>query len=264
MSTPIFHVDAFTNQLFRGNPAGVCLPDRIVSDAWMQGIASDMNLSETAFLRREEDRFAIRYFTPGIEVPLCGHATLSSAHILWEVGIVPPGETIRFSAKGGSLEAAREGDWIRLDFPTLPATEAEIPTGLGDALGAVPRSVSRLRNHGYLAELDSAKTVRELRPDFTKIAKGAFGEVIVTARSDDPSCDFVSRFFAPGIDIDEDPVTGVAHCTLTPYWSTRLGKTEMVGHQVSKRGGIVRVRDRGERTQILGQALTVMRGEVLV
>lgn len=268
MRAPIFQVDAFTSDAFRGNPAGVCLPVAPTGDAWLQGVAAEMNLSETAFLWRSGDRYDIRYFTPEIEVDLCGHATLSSAHVLWEEEIIPAEETIRFSAKGGLLAAAREDDWIRLDFPALPASETTVPADLAAGLGAAPRWVGRVAasvaDGGLLVELESEDAVRTLAPDFARLRAGGFGPIIVTSQSMQGHCDFVSRFFAPGIGIDEDPVTGVAHCTLCPFWADRLGKHELVGHQVSKRGGIVRVRHRGDRIDILGQAITVMKGAVVI
>jgi len=264
MATRIFQVDAFTTEPFRGNPAGVCLPAGATSEEWLQGIAADMNVSETAFLWKKEHHFAIRYFTPLAEVSLCGHATLSSAHILWQEGIVGTGEAIRFIAKGGDLSARHEGDWICLDFPTLPVRPAETPPGLQAVLGAAPLRVSRLEGQGLLVEFDSEEIVRELQPDFAGIRREGFGMIIVTARAKGGPYDFVSRFFAPDIGIDEDPVTGVAHCSLSPYWSERLGKADLLGHQVSRRGGIVRVRSRGARTEILGRALTVLRGEIVI
>jgi predicted PhzF superfamily epimerase YddE/YHI9 len=264
MSVRIFQVDAFTDEVFRGNPAGVCLYTGRESDSWLQGVAAEMNLSETAFVLKDGERFKIRYFTPAMEVPLCGHATLSSAHILWKEGLISPGAAIRFSAQGGELRAIREGDWICLDFPTLPATEASAPKDLELALGAPFTWVGRLQDEGFLVEFESERIVRGLRPDFARILDGGFGSIIATARGAEGSYDFVSRFFAPGFGINEDPVTGVAHCTLCPYWAGRLGKRELLGHQVSKRGGVVRVRDRGERTDILGKAVTVMKGEVVI
>jgi predicted PhzF superfamily epimerase YddE/YHI9 len=220
-----------------------------------------MNLSETAFLVRRGEGYDIRYFTPTVEVPLCGHATLASAHLLWEDGATPGGETIALSAKGGQLAARREGDWICLDFPAILATEAAIPEGLGQALGAGPLAAYRAWESGYLVELDAAATVQGLLPDFGRLA--AFGPIMATARSDSSPYDFVSRFFAPSLGIDEDPVTGVAHCCLGPYWAERLGKTDLLGHQVSRRGGVVRVRTRGARVDIMGQAATVIRGEIV-
>ncbi len=264
MRAPIFQVDAFTGEVFHGNPAGVCFPAEGVDDRWLQGVAAEMNLSETAFLWRRGNGYAIRYFTPAVEVPLCGHATLSSAHILWEEEIIPAEDTIRLSAKGGELSATREGDWICLDFPTLPAVASTEPSDLVAAIGASPLWVGRLQDEGFLLEFDSERTVRTLAPDFARIRSGHFGPIIVTARAAEGDYDFVSRFFAPGLGIDEDPVTGVAHCALSPFWAARLGRTDLVGHQVSARGGIVRVRDQGNRTKILGQAVTILKGAIVI
>jgi predicted PhzF superfamily epimerase YddE/YHI9 len=240
----------------------VCVLDQWAPETWMRAVAAEMNLSETAFLVRQETGFVIRYFTPTVEVPLCGHATLASAHLLWEEGLVPQEERISLSARGGQLAASREGDWIVLDFPAIPASPAEIPEGLTEALRAEILGAYQSWENGYLAELDGVEVVRGLEPDFTRLR--AFGPINVTAAGEQGAGpDFVSRFFAPSLGIDEDPVTGVAHCTLAPFWAERLGKDELVGHQLSRRGGVVRVRARGERVDILGQAVTVMRGEIL-
>jgi PhzF family phenazine biosynthesis protein len=257
-------VDAFTAEPFRGNPAAVCLLHQEGSASWMQAIAAEMNLSETAFVRpRPDDDFSIRWFTPTVEVPLCGHATLASAHVLWEEELASREQPVTFHAQSGLLTARREGDWICLDFPALPVEQCAAPGGLSEALGCRPLSAHRSQSGAYLVEVDSERTVRELRPNIAQLRSGEFNVCIVTARSDSAAYDFVSRFFAPGLGIDEDPVTGAAHCSLAPYWAERLGKTELVGHQVSARGGVVRVRLRGDRVDLLGQALTVMRGELL-
>jgi len=262
MAVRIVQVDAFTSEPFQGNPAGVCVLDQWAPEAWMQAVAAEMNLSETAFLVRRGEGFEIRYFTPTIEVPLCGHATLASAHLLWEEDLVSPGRVIALQAKGGELAAGREGEWVRLDFPAIPASVAEIPEGLCEALGAEVLGAYQSWENGYLVELGGVAAVRDLEPDFTRLRR--FGPINVTAEGDrEQGCDFVSRFFAPSLGIDEDPVTGVAHCSLAPFWAERLGKDEMVGHQLSRRGGVVKVRARGERVDILGQAVTVMRGELL-
>ncbi|MBL7199612.1 MAG: PhzF family phenazine biosynthesis protein [Anaerolineae bacterium] len=262
MNTRIIQVDAFTHQPFRGNPAGVCLLEGQASAAWMQAVAAEMNLSETAFLCPHSDGFDIRYFTPLVEVPLCGHATLASAHVLWEESLASTDGPIPLQAPAGPLTARRESDWICLDFPAYPVSPAGSPVDLAGVLGAEPQAVHRLPTHGYLLELDSEDTVRDLQPDFSGMRRQQLGGVIVTARCDGTKYDFVSRFFAPDIGIDEDPVTGVAHCSLGPYWADRLGKRELVGHQVSRRGGVVRVRVRGSRVDILGQAVTVIRGHI--
>lgn len=263
MRARIIQVDAFTDVAFRGNPAAVCLPGEEVPEAWMQAVAAEMNLSETAFVWRSASGFCIRYFTPVVEVPLCGHATLASAHVLWEENLVRNYEEITFQAKSGTLHARRDEDWTCLDFPAYAVQKVELPGGLAEALGAQPGSVWSVAESGYLVELPSEATVRNLQADMALLRNGKFGPVSVTARAESESYDFVSRFFWPEGGIDEDPVTGVAHCSLGPYWAERLEKTELVGHQVSQRGGIVRVRVRGQRVDILGQAVTVMRGHVV-
>ena len=263
-NTRVIVVDAFTAEPFRGNPAAVCLLHQEAPESWMQAVAAEMNLSETAFVRRRaEGDFSIRWFTPTVEVPLCGHATLASAQVLWEEELASREQSITFHAQSGLLTARREADWICLDFPALPVEQCALPSGLSEALGCRPLSIHRNQSGAYLVEVDSERTVRELQPDPRRLCHAGLGICIVTARSDADSYNFVSRFFGPGIGIDEDPVTGAAHCSLGPYWAERLGKTELVGHQVSRRGGIVRVRMHGARVDVLGQALTAMRGEML-
>ena len=262
MSQRITVADAFTDVPFRGNPAAVCILDAPRDAAWMQRVAMEMNLSETAFLSREGDAWSLRWFTPAVEVDLCGHATLASAHVLWEEERAPRSETLRFRTRSGLLAAAFREGRIELDFPATPAEASAIPGRLAQALGAEPRWTGRTR-FDLLVELDSEATVRGLRPDFRALpeARG----VIVTARaaSGAEGYDFVSRFFAPCAGIDEDPVTGSAHCALAPYWAERLGKTEMTGFQASARGGFVRVRAAGERVILGGAAVTVLRGELV-
>lgn len=260
----ILQVDSFTSKPFKGNPAGVCLLQEEATESWMQSVAAEMNLPETAFLVcRAGSEFSIRWFTPTVEVPLCGHATLASAHALWEEGVVGSEAFITFHPKEGTLYAQRESGWIRLDFPAVPVDESAAPRALANALGCRPVCVYENKFPAYLAELDSEGTVRRLEPDLAALRRVGAGTCIVTARSETGECDFVSRFFAPGLGIDEDPVTGAAHCSLGPYWANRLGKNELTGHQVSKRGGIVRVRVRGDRVDLLGEAVTVIRGELL-
>jgi PhzF family phenazine biosynthesis protein len=260
---PIFQVDAFTAEPFRGNPAAVCLLTAEATPAWMQAVAAEMNLSETAFLvRRENGDYSLRWFTPAIEVPLCGHATLASAHVLWEERLVSLHDAITFQSKSGPLIARREGDWICLDFPAQPVEPADRP-GLSGALGCKPVGVYWNRVNKVLAELDSEQTVRNLEPDTAALVRAGIDACIVTARARSGECEFVSRFFAPGVGIDEDPVTGSAHCSLAPFWAERLGKTDLIGHQVSKRGGVVRVRPHGDRVDLLGQAITIFRGQLL-
>jgi PhzF family phenazine biosynthesis protein len=264
MSLVIYQVDAFTDTPFAGNPAGVCLLPEARDDAWMQAIGGEMNLSETAFLVPNEDGFDLRWFTPSVEVDLCGHATLASAHVLWQQDVLTPGETARFHTRSGLLTATRQGDWIELDFPATPPQPAEAPAPLIEALRVKPRSVAR-SIYDYLVEVESEEVVRGLAPDFGLLAGVGGRGVMVTSVSSDPAFDFVSRFFGPAAGIDEDPVTGSAHCCLGPFWGERLGKREMVARQVSARGGVVRVRlgPAGEgRVYLSGQAVTVMRCEL--
>jgi predicted PhzF superfamily epimerase YddE/YHI9 len=231
------------------------------NDEWMQRMAREMNLSETAFLVRQDDRFSLRWFTPKVEVELCGHATLASAHFLWESGELGPKELALFQTASGPLNAKRLGAWIEMDFPSAPAAPVDPSPMLIDALGAVPLYVGRSR-FDFLVEVESEDEVRNLEPDLGRLANETERGVIVTSRSDRPEFDFVSRFFAPGVGVDEDPVTGSAHCCLGPYWSERLGIEELTGYQASERGGVVRMRPRGDRIGIGGQAVTVFRAEL--
>ena len=261
MGLRIIQVDAFTDQPFRGNPAAVCILPNAGDENWMQNVAREMNLSETAFLQRQADGFDLRWFTPSVEVALCGHATLAAAHVLWEEGHLGHEQAARFHTKSGLLTAQRQGDWIELDFPATLEDPAAPPDGLARALPAPLRYVGKNR-FDYLVELESDEAVRRLQPDFPALRKIPVRGVIVTSRSDSTDYDFVSRFFAPGAGIDEDPVTGSAHCCLGPYWSKRLGKNEFVAYQASARGGIVRVRLNGDRVILGGKAVTVLRGEL--
>jgi PhzF family phenazine biosynthesis protein len=262
MGLTIVQVDAFADRPFRGNPAAVCVLPAPRDDAWMQDLAREMNLAETAFLQPRDGGYELRWFTPAVEVALCGHATLASAHVLWEDGILPSDRQARFHTKSGLLTADRRGDWIELDFPVTRPAAAPPPEGLSAALGATPRWVGRSR-FDYLVELDSETQVRALTPDLAALERVETRGVIVTSRSATAGYDFVSRFFAPRTGVPEDPVTGSAHCALTPFWSERLGRTTMTGYQASARGGIVRVRLAGDRVVLGGQAVTVMRGELL-
>jgi PhzF family phenazine biosynthesis protein len=261
-NVPIWQVDAFTDKPFAGNPAAVCVLDAPRDDAWMQSVAAEMNLSETAFVRPLENGYELRWFTPKFEVDLCGHATLATAFGLWEMGVVSPEQSIEFHTRSGVLTASRQGQLISLDFPVLPVEECEPPSGLLEALGVEPVFCARTRFDSFLL-LDSADLVRALRPDFRKLVEIATRGVIVTAISDAPEIDFISRFFAPSHGIDEDPVTGSAHCALAPYWAEQLGKTSMVGFQASERGGTVHVELKDERVLLGGHAVLVMKGELV-
>ena len=263
MGQTVVQVDAFTDRAFGGNPAAVCILAVSREAHWMQSVAMEMNLSETAFLvRREDGSYDLRWFTPAVEVDLCGHATLASAHVLWEEERLGRDETARFHTKSGLLLAARRGERIELDFPAKREESLAPPDGLLDALGiAVARYVGK-NKFDYLVEVESEAVVRGLKPDDRALTKLPVRGVMVTSRAEAGPYDFVSRFFAPGSGIAEDPVTGSAHCCLAPYWQERLGKAEMVGYQASARGGVVSVRVVGERVMLGGQAVTVMRGEL--
>lgn len=262
MPIQVVQVDSFTSRPFTGNPAAVCILEEPPPDWWLQDVAREMNLSETAFLIPHEDGFDLRWFTPTMEVDLCGHATLASAHVLWESGQLAPEAVARFHTRSGLLTASLSEGWIELDFPREPAEVSVIPDGLARALGVEPLWVGRSRLD-LLVVLDSEKTVRTLHPDLSALARVEARGVIVTSPAISERFDFVSRFFAPRAGVPEDPVTGSAHCTLGPYWGERLGLSRMVGYQVSDRGGTVRVTLSGERVLLAGQAVTVMTGSLL-
>ncbi|HEY9735947.1 MAG TPA: PhzF family phenazine biosynthesis protein [Trichocoleus sp.] len=270
MAQTFVQVDAFTNQPFAGNPAAVCVMAEAADAEWMQAVAAEMNLSETAFLYPIEDGFHLRWFTPAAEVDLCGHATLATAHTLWSEGHLDPGQEARFQTRSGVLTASRSGDWITLNFPSNPVQATDAPPELLEALGEVQiQFVGKDAKH-YLVELASAAAVSDLAPDFEGIAALPTQGVIVTSRANTPGVgpaslefDFVSRFFAPAIGINEDPVTGAAHCSLGPYWQDLLGKSELLAYQASSRGGVVKVHCEGDRIYLSGQAVTVLRGELV-
>ncbi|MFI2612889.1 PhzF family phenazine biosynthesis protein [Kitasatospora sp. NPDC018619] len=266
----MYQVDAFSEEPFTGNPAAVCLLDDERDEAWMQAVAAEMNLAETAFLRTEPDGGRrLRWFTPTVEVDLCGHATLAAAHILWQRGSTE--QVLRFRTRSGELLARRTAHGIELDFPAEPAEPLDEESvagdfpGLAKALGTEPVRVGRNR-FDLLVELADAHTVRSLAPDLLALRAYPVRGVIVTAAADSAGRegdDFVSRFFAPRYGVDEDPVTGSAHCCLGPYWGGRLGRDVVTGHQASARGGRVRVRTEGDRVFLSGAAVTVLRGELL-
>lgn len=263
MSLPIFQVDAFADRPFTGNPAAVCPLDAPRDAAWMQSVAAEMNLSETAFLvPRDDGAFDLRWFTPLLEVDLCGHATLAGAHVLWESGRLSPGEPARFHTRSGPLVARRRDASIEMDFPATPAHLADVPRDLEAALGVAPVIVSRSR-FDLLVEAGSEREVRAARPDMARLRMLDARGVILTSRADEAEADFVSRFFGPAVGVDEDPVTGSAHCALGPYWAAKLDKAELVGYQASVRGGTVGVRLEGDRVVLSGRAVTVLRGELL-
>lgn len=285
MAQPIYQVDAFTTKPFAGNPAGVCILPKKMPEDWMKAVAREMNLSETAFLLPVEDTgkearsdkermaedtqvgkgqtvFNLRWFTPVTEVDLCGHATLASAHILWETGRLLPNQQARFHTRSGMLTADKRDDWIEMNFPSKPEQPATIPIDFPAVLGVQPKYVGR-NQFDYLVEVDNETVLRGMKPDFFRLAKMPVRGVIATCLPDEPEkFDFVSRFFAPAVGINEDPVTGSAHACLGWFWGKRLGKTEMTAYQASARGGVVKVRLAGDRVILSGQAVTVIRGEI--
>lgn len=261
MGQKITQVDAFTNIPFGGNPAAICVMDGPADETWMQRVALEMNLSETAYLHPEEDGYRLRWFTPAAEVNLCGHATVAAAHVLWEEGHVPLETTCRFHTRSGLLTARRNGDWIEVEFP-LESTEAFTDTeGIADALGVNALHFEKNRLGYIVVEVASEAEVANVQPDFGALKRTPYHGFMVTARGD--NADFVSRFFAPALGVDEDPVTGSAHCVLGPYWGKKLGKTVMTAFQASARGGDVRVTVSETTVTLGGQAVTTMRGELV-
>jgi PhzF family phenazine biosynthesis protein len=262
MGLTITQVDAFTNTPFAGNPAAVCVLSEERDERWMQNVAGEMNLSETAFLLRQDDGFNLRWFTPLVEVDLCGHATLASSHVLWEAGILQLEQQARFFTRSGLLTAERQGNWIELNFPATPVEATDAPSGLLQALGVSATYVGKNR-FDYLIEVASEDILRGMHPDYAHLLALSARGVMVTSRASTAGYDFVSRFFAPAVGIDEDPVTGSAHCSLAPYWSAKLGKETLMAYQASARGGIIRTRVDGDRVRLAGQAVTVLRGELV-
>ncbi|MGE3536480.1 MAG: PhzF family phenazine biosynthesis protein [Candidatus Tectimicrobiota bacterium] len=262
MGLRLIQVDAFTSTPFAGNPAAVCMLPAPGEAAWMQQVAREMHLSETAFLCPRPDGFALRWFTPAVEVPLCGHATLASAHVLWEEGYLPPERAAHFHTRSGLLTATRQDDWISLDFPALPPEPVAAPPALLQAFDVVPLYVGKNRTQ-YVLEVASEEIVRALSPDLARLQSLPVQGVIVTSRASTAPFDFVSRYFAPRAGVNEDPVTGSAHCCLAPYWRERLHQDAFVAYQASARGGVIKVENRGARVLLSGQAVTVLRGELL-
>jgi PhzF family phenazine biosynthesis protein len=265
MSVPLFVVDAFTSSAFHGNPASVCVlgSDSRADESWMQSVASEMNHSETAFVQPLDAGWSLRWFTPVVEVELCGHATLASAHVLFETGAVEPGTAITFvTQRRGDLHARRRGEAIELDFPVSQVEPAVAPAGLVEGLGATPRSIAA-NDDFVVAELAGEHDVRSLDPDLSQLRRIGRRGVIATAAGGGSEADFVSRYWAPNAGIVDDPVTGSAHCALAPYWAAKLGRTELTGLQVSRREGRVATRLEGDRVVLGGHAVTVLRGELL-
>jgi len=263
MSWIIYQVDAFADRPFAGNPAGVCILERSAPEKWMQAVAAEMNVAETSFLvRRDDGAFDLRWFTPTVEVDLCGHATLASAHVLWDERVLPAGERARFQTKSGELAAWREADIIRMDFPSEPVKPSDPPAALAEALG-VPFAFAGKNRMDWLVEVADEAAVLAIRPELRALAALGVRGLIVTARSTKSERDFVSRFFAPAVGVDEDPVTGSAHCALAPYWAGKLGKDTLTGYQASTRGGTVFCTVKADRVVLGGHAVTVLRAKLL-
>lgn len=260
----IYHVDAFASEPFKGNPAGVMISDSEVNPVMMQLIASEMNLSETAFLNRVSDGYRIRFYTPASEIDLCGHATLSSAHILFENGLVPEKDTIKFYSKAGELYVRKSGKLIVMDFPVYSVSRIDVPDNIAEITGFPVQELYECSYGWKLALLESEDMVKRAAPDQAKLLKGGFGDLIITAKGNPPKYDFVVRCFVPELGIYEDPVTGSAHCALAPFWKTKTGREEFISYQVSKRRGKLKVKLVGKRVEISGEAITIMRSEMLV
>lgn len=259
MPIQIYQVDAFTDRVFSGNPAAVCPLDAWPEDGWMQAVAAENNLSETAFLVGSGGRYGLRWFTPVTEVNLCGHATLASAFVIFYF-LEPDASEIAFDTRSGELRVRRDGARLHMDFPSQPPTPCPCPVELAQALGRRPRSV--LRSSQYLAIFETEEEIRALAPDMEILKRLDLMGVIVSSPGSD--ADFVSRFFAPRVGVAEDPVTGSAHCVLAPYWAERLGKTTLLARQVSRRGGEIRCTLEGDRVGLSGQAVLFLRGEIML
>lgn len=260
MNLPIYQVDAFSSKLFAGNPAAICPLDEWLPDATLQSIAQENNLAETAYYIQKDGKYHLRWFTPGAEVDLCGHATIAAAHVMMEIRREVPNGRVAFQSKSGELIVTRDGDLYALDFPARPPAETPFDDRLFDALGAVPKQVLGARD--YLCVFETEAQIRALKPNMERLAQIDRFATIVTAPGSD--CDFVSRFFAPAKGVPEDPVTGSAHCTLIPYWAARLGKTKMFARQISPRGGELWCELRGDRVSIAGRAVKYLEGTIEV
>lgn len=264
MEVSVYQVNSFTSRPFYGNPAAVCYLEREMNDHWMKCVAKEMNLSETAFLCKEKDGFRLRWFTPEVEVDLCGHATLASAHILWEKGYLALDQAAIFYTKSGVLTANKTSSWIEMNFPTMSTEKTQFPAELIESLNIDPVYVGKTTGGDYLLEVQSEKELRTISPDFMKLKKVEARGIIVTSVSNEADIDFVSRFFAPAIGVNEDPVTGSAHCALAPYWQHRLNKEEFIAYQASERGGMLTLRlSQDNRIYIGGQAVTVLEGKFI-
>ncbi|NQX58340.1 PhzF family phenazine biosynthesis protein [Paenibacillus qinlingensis] len=261
MTLTIYVVDAFTDKIFKGNPAAVCLTSEPLDEELMQQIASEMNLSETAFMFPQQDGYSLRWFTPHSEVDLCGHATLASAHILWETGGLSLSQRANFYTKSGLLTAFKHDSWIQLNFPSEPVLACEYPSELIDALQIHPLFVGRNR-FDYFIEVESEDIIKRLSPNFSLLQTIQTRGINVTSRSQE--YDFVSRCFFPAVGVNEDPVTGSSHCGLAPYWGKKLNKTDMYAYQASARGGLLQIRLDENRVLMSGQAVTVMKSELFI
>lgn len=260
----IYQVDAFTPKPFRGNPAGVCISEKEMPEEWMRNIAAEIHVSETAFVSGNRENFRIRFFTPESEIPLCGHATLSASHIIYETGIMPRDKEINFISKEGKLVIRSSEDWIIMNFPAYGCEPSELKEKFNEIIGIMPSGLYKTWHGWILALLKDENEVRSLNPDFRLMKNSGLGNLIVTAPADDSNYDFCVRCFAPALGIDEDPVTGSAHCALVPFWHSRTGKDNFISHQVSKREGVLKTELKGNRVEISGQAITVFKGEFLI
>lgn len=260
----IYQVDSFTDIPFKGNPAGVMIVDKGCDSIWMQNIAMEMNLSETAFVIPTESCFEIRYFTPTKEVPLCGHATLASAHVIYELGLVKLTDIINFKAQGGDLYIKKDLDWLAMNFPKYPLIKIDTPDGFKDSIGFNPIETYTSSYDWIIAIADSETEVLRANPNFESLKANGLGHLMITAKSSSPDADFVVRCFAPTSGINEDPVTGSAHCALTPLWSEKLDKLEMNSFQISKRTGKLRVKMIDDRVEIKGMAITIFKAELQI
>ena len=258
----IYQVDAFSKSPFKGNPAAVIIADETFSAETMQQLAMEMNLSETAFVFPRKNHFKIRYFTPTVEVPLCGHASLSAAHILYETGMVADNDTISFKAQKSEISIIKEGDWISMNFPKYQLNRMNTPENFKALTGVAPIEMWASDDNWVIAVVETEEEVRQAQPQFEAMVKNGLGELMITAKSQSGHADFVVRCFAPASGINEDPVTGSAHCALTPLWSAKTGKTEMISHQLSYRSGTLRVKLLGDRVEIKGQALTIFKASL--
>ncbi|WP_254847768.1 PhzF family phenazine biosynthesis protein [Paenibacillus odorifer] len=266
MNIPLYIIDAFAEQAYSGNPAAVCLLEHPVDEGYMQKTAAEMNLSETAFLWTEEDGYRLRWFTPKVEVKLCGHGTLASAHVLWESGLLAPDMEARFYTRSGLLRASRSGDLISLYFPPYQLQPSPVISGLAAALGIAEANVVETMRYAdnVLVRLDQEARVRELSPDFGALSGLEGRGFAVTAESSIEGIDCISRFFAPKVGVNEDPVTGSAHTALAPFWADRLNRTQLTAYQASKRGGLLQLEVSKDEIKMSGRALTIVSGELHV